>query len=68
MREQFQLGLCSPEDRQVMIEAVGPPIDDYTIAEMAIHEYRKLTADYRDEALLLNIFPVPQLCSGVSSG
>jgi hypothetical protein len=68
MRERFQLGLCSPDDRGLIIEPIGPPMDDYTIAEMAIHEYSKLTASYRDEALILAIFPAPQLCPGVSSG
>jgi hypothetical protein len=51
-----------------MIESVGPPLDDYTIAEMAIQEYSKLTASYRDEALILAVFPAPQLCPSVSSG
>jgi hypothetical protein len=68
MRERFQLGLCAPEDRGLIIEPIGPPMDDYTIAEMAIQEYAKLTASYRDEALILAIFPAPQLCPGVSSG
>jgi hypothetical protein len=67
MRERFQLGLCAPEERGLMIEAIGPPLDDYTVAEMAVEEYRKHTAPYRDKALLLAIFPVPQLSASVGT-